>query len=272
MKLRLSNEFKVLALIIKAAAAGRDVYYVPNVGNWGDGLIHEGQRQFFRFYGIKYKAILRDQLVSLADSMPLHGKISNSVLISGGGGAWCTNWDGARAQLEKAARLFSHVIVMPTTFELPPLDLPSGSITYFRRDLSCSATHIPESLFCHDMAFFVDPEDVVGFEYSHDAVDRVEHGYFLREDHEAHALSFVRHIRDNCDLSQKSNYLTGVADFLRPISKCDLISTDRLHVGIASCLLGVACRLYPGNYFKTIGVYESSISNNYKNIEFSSWK
>jgi CDP-glycerol glycerophosphotransferase len=273
MKLRDTHEFKILAAVIKAAASGRDIYYLPNVGNWGDGLIHKGQQQFFRLHNIQYKPLLRDDLLALSKAMPRSAKLSNSVLLSGGGGAWCTNWDGARTQLEKAAHLFSHVVVMPTSFELPPLDLPSGHVTYFRRDKQFSSEYIPESIFCHDMAFFVDPASVEGFSHlgSADPSKRVEHQYFLREDHEAHPLSFVKHIKNNLDLSQKANYLTGVAGFLSPISACNHVSTDRLHVGIASCLLDVECDLYPGNYFKSIAVYEASIKPNYDKVRLARW-
>lgn len=155
--LRHTGEYQILADTIKKAASKKKVFYAQNWGNWGDGLIHRGTIQFFEAYGIEYLTLPRADVLSIRSAFGETGlKLKDAILIAGGGGAWCELWPGSRSFLESCADLFEHVVVLPTTYELPPLD--SEQITYFRRDQHESKINLPKSIFCHDMAFFLNEE------------------------------------------------------------------------------------------------------------------
>jgi len=50
-----------------------------------------------------------------------------------------------------------------------------------------------------------------------------------------------------------------VQEFFDALAPYDSIHTDRLHVAIASCLLGKKLTVYPGSYFKNEAVFRSSM-------------
>jgi exopolysaccharide biosynthesis predicted pyruvyltransferase EpsI len=51
--------------------------------------------------------------------------------------------------------------------------------------------------------------------------------------------------------------------FARTIAPCTHIVTDRLHVGIAASMLGVACTLYDNIYGKNSQIYDFSLKNHF---------
>ena len=56
--------------------------------------------------------------------------------------------------------------------------------------------------------------------------------------------------------------------FLNEIDLYDEIHTNRLHIAIASCLLGKRIKLYRNNYFKNKAIYDFSINEKYNNVEW----
>ncbi|WP_044494289.1 hypothetical protein, partial [Nesterenkonia massiliensis] len=55
--LRESPEFFELASKIMARADGRSIVFSAARGNWGDGLINYGTRQFLEYYHIPYEEV-----------------------------------------------------------------------------------------------------------------------------------------------------------------------------------------------------------------------
>jgi len=75
-------------------------------------------------------------------------------------------------------------------------------------------------------------------------------------------------VAKHSDISLKGSHLSSVYPFIDSIAKYGIIHTDRLHVAIAGCLLGLEVHLYPNSYFKNKAVYLSSIEGYYDNVFF----
>jgi exopolysaccharide biosynthesis predicted pyruvyltransferase EpsI len=251
----------LLAEILKLTE-GKQVIYTPNVGNWGDGLIHRGNIQFLRTNRIPHVTLNRGKVDKIRESLAgTEIRLPGTVLLAGGGGSWCEQWHGCRDFVARNAFLFDHVVVLPSTFELGPL--PSDTdITYFRRDNFHSLESIPGSLFCHDAAFYLDVPSA-----GNDAV--IEEGYFFREDRERNELAVAP--PNNLDISLLGTDGKNISPFFQILSSYKSIHTDRMHVAIAGSMLGRDVTLYPGSYFKSIDVYRSSIEPNFKNITLAEW-
>lgn len=260
--LRGTDEYANLADEIRNAARGQRIVYVPNTGNWGDGLIHFGTLQFLRYYKIPYVAVSRRVLTFLVGkTRAIESVLGRRVLVSGGGGAWCNNYSSSRNFVEKYAPLFGRTIVLPSTFELSEIPSDKGRITYFRRDKYESADRV-ESKFCHDMAFFLDYSNSQLNGRDRNTGQRKSIGNFFRTDCESLGYAVPA---DNIDLSLLGSDQTKPLELFRHLQGYNQIRTDRLHVAIASCMLSLPCELFPGNYFKSSAVYRSSIEPNYQN-------
>lgn len=259
--LRTSAEYLGLVNTLKRLETRKPFIYIPNNGNWGDSLIRAGTLQFLRVNRFKYKIFLRKQL---KHAIRQGFDFSSNVLLIGGGGSWCQNGSRAREFVSEVAAHFSLVVILPTTYELPSLQ-EHKHIIYFSRDKFESMTSIPGSIFCHDMAFYLsEPFPAFSFKVSQNGPRD-----FFRLDREQHSQS--QYGSGNQDISAKGNYLTPIPSFLRAVRAASYVSTDRLHVAIAACLLGIPCDLYPGNYFKNRAIYLSSIDGHYPATRILEW-
>lgn len=262
--LRGAGEYAELASVIRAYAFGRRLFYAPNFGNWGDALIHFGTLQFLHHFGIAHQQLRRQAIFNIREALaPTGMRLTGAVLLAGGGGAWCRNYATSRDFLVHCAGLFDHVIVLPTSYELPPLDLHPGQVSYFRRDHGASAASVPQSQFCHDMAFFLDFDAPA-------PAERRPVGHFFREDHERNPGAVMP--EGNLDISQMGDDTRDPVAFFEMVSRAALVRTDRMHVAIASCLMGIDCELYPGNYFKAAEVHKASIAPHYGTCRLMSWE
>lgn len=256
MESRLLEEFEVLWQVISEEANGRDVYYMPNPGNWGDGLIKDGTHLFFKDKNLKFKTLLPKKrkwyyLKKLLTINPFKPRI----LIYGGGGGWTKMWGYPYRLLKQKSFtfFFSKIIVLPSTYEIY---LESDKVIYFSRDQFESQKINPSSKFCHDMAFYLMTLNQI--ELVEPKEDKIEKGYFFRTDKESkNAFSLPP---DNFDISLQSNYEKSFKGFLSILNRYDEIYTDRLHVAIVSCLLNKKLHFWEGSYFKNEAVFKSSIS------------
>jgi len=250
--LRHTTEFQSLASLITAEARGRQVFYAPNRGNWGDGLIHQGTVQFLKHYKIPYEQITRENFARIAAGFKGSSlRMKDSLLLAGGGGSWCNNYQGSRNFIRDHHHLFDKIIMMPATFELPSLDVAGDKITYVARDHTESRKSIPGALFCHDMAFFLQIENL-------NLSDTDRDGYFYRTDKEKHP-DRVPVPDASFDISSIGNDAKDVRPFFQILSAYRTINTDRMHVAIACSMMGKPTKLTVGNYFKARAVYRSSI-------------
>jgi exopolysaccharide biosynthesis predicted pyruvyltransferase EpsI len=240
-------EYLLLEEKIKEIAGNGPVYYLPNQGNWGDGLIRMGTLKFFNDIGLEYEELRNNKFDWI---LPC---IKGGTAIYGGGGAWCKYWDFGYYYTQKLSKRFN-VIVLPSTYD-QLYSFPNT--TFFSRDKFQSMESIPNSLFCHDMALYLDKMEVQKGSGT---------GYFYRTDKESSGKLHIP--ENNIDISTKGSHLSDLYPFFEELSKYEVIYTDRLHVSIAACLLGKEVHLYQGSYFKIKAIYESSIKDYFENVHF----
>ncbi|NDY91937.1 hypothetical protein [Ideonella livida] len=246
LPLSLTQPFDELASRLKAMAGDDPIYYFPNPGNWGDGLIRAGALSFFDQYGIKVEEHFtrREFMV----------KPKKGLMIYGGSGAWCTYWNHAVEHV-KALQTKHRVVVLPSTFE-STYEVPG--VVFHVRDRFESQQFMPEAHFCHDMAFALAGR--VG-----PMIEGKGDGYFFRNDKERSQARGPLPV-GNLDLSNKGKHDTDVAPFFEHLSRYAVVHTDRLHVAIGAAMLGKSVHLYPSAYFKIRAIFKSSVEPHFENV------
>ena len=245
----MQDEYAVIEKVLKNKCSRGPVYYLPNPGNWGDGLIRYGTLKFFSDINLKFKELTRNKKDWL---IPI---LKGGTVIYGGGGGWCKLWNKSPADVTKLKRRFN-VIVLPSTYE-SSYSIPNTM--FFCRDTFESKNNMPDAIFCHDMAFYIGKQFFRGNK-------GVGDGYFFRSDPET--ANKIKIPPNNNDISLKGNYRSEVFQFFNEINRFSAIFTDRLHVSIAACLLKKEVHLYPGAYFKNRAVYLSSMKSQFENVCF----
>lgn len=241
LRLEHRDAFDDLASALKGAAARhRNVYYLANPGNWGDGVIRHATLLFLRDLGIPFKEL---NIKRKLEWLPLLGR--DNLLIYGGGGAWCRAWPFASDIVKKACLFSSEVVVLPSSYEF---FLESEKVEYWRRDRFQSTKYNPSSRFCHDMAFYLG-----------DLPSRPGYGtgVFLRTDRESGGDWDPP--ANNRDLSKEADSDSDVDAFFAALEPFERIITDRLHVSIVASLMGKRVDLIAGSYWKSKAIYESSM-------------
>lgn len=263
--LRAMPEFISLAEMIREKAHGRKVIYAPSYGNWGDALIQQGTIQFLKDNGIAYTTLTRPKIDMLRETIAPSGMdLSDAILLSCGGGSWCKNYHGNRDFVNRNHDLFAETIVLPSTYELPSISDGKPNVTYVARDKSESQMSIEDSIFCHDMAFYIQlPKPV-------DVASVSDTGYFFRQDSEKN--QFATAFGPGYDISLVGNQNSKISPFFHILNGYTRIITVRMHVAIAGAMLGKEVELYAGDYFKAKAVFESSIEHSYPNVSLRSWK
>jgi exopolysaccharide biosynthesis predicted pyruvyltransferase EpsI len=242
----MKKRFDFLERLIKAECAGEPVYYVANPGNWGDAFIRHGTLKFFKERNIKVQEITNlNDVATLAEG---------GTLLYGGGGGWCKLWNHSQKYINQWQQKFK-IIVLPSTYQF---NYSIPNVIFFRRDNGRSREHMPDAHFCHDMAFYIQDDFFTG--------QQGGCGYFFRTDAESSRRIAIP--PNNLDLSTQGKHLNDVAPFFVEVDKYSVIHTDRLHVGIAACLLKKELHLYLGSYFKSRAVYNASMKKYFDNVHF----
>ncbi|MFC1694671.1 hypothetical protein ACFL1C_00880 [Pseudomonadota bacterium] len=244
------DRFEFLEEQIKDSCGKGPVYYLPNYGNWGDGLIRHGTLKFLSDINLKYEektTINKDWILPV---------LKGGTAIYGGGGSWCRFWNRGPFYVKRLRRRFK-VIVLPSTYEKK--NVIPGTL-FFRRDRFESKRYMPDSLFCHDMAFYIG-KDFLDASTAGSGV-----GYFFRTDAESASANSLP--ESNRDLSIEGHQRTNVGGFFSAINGFSVVHTDRLHIAIAACLLEKEVHLYAGSYFKNRAVYMSSMKDHFDNVYF----
>jgi hypothetical protein len=261
----LRRPFGELAKALLQAADGRKVIFLQNYGNYGDSLIRYGTIRFFEDIGLRYREYdmmnRKGRYMALAEGV-FDRLMHRYLFVYSGSGAWADACIVGRTNVHRQFAANRNVFILPTTFQ--HFGLPSY-VPVFVRDQFESWKVVPHAKFCHDMAFYlalVAPERLLA--------DRVAPdrglGLAFRTDNEAreHGLA----TRDgNVDISASGNHNSDPRVLLRFIDAFSMIATDRLHVAIASILLGKKVFLTEGNYFKIRAIFNSSIRGIFNNCE-----
>ncbi|SMY02845.1 polysaccharide pyruvyl transferase family protein [Brevibacterium aurantiacum] len=256
--LRTDSCYTTLADTIKGLSDGRRIVFSPARGNWGDGLINYGTRQFLADHDLEVEEChKRDTLTALKS-----GALTGSVVLVGGSGAWSRNFQLSRDTAQNVAEQADHVIVLPTSYELSSLGDHYGNVTYFARDNVSSMSNVPQAQFCHDMAFYTELQVP-------DLPNKLWRIFAMRNDREGH--DYGKYFPLNIDLSHLGDAdYTFVSPLFNIVNNFDVISTDRMHLAIVGAMLGLKVNLVPGNYFKSTDVYRSSLSTNYPKVKLKS--
>jgi hypothetical protein len=247
------DAYDLLGEILKDECRRGPIWYFANPGNWGDGLIRAGTLRFFNDIYLDYKELRDDKKGTW-----LIPRLRGGTVIYGGGGGWCNNFGVGEQVVTRLLQARFKVIVLPSTYQRT-FSFPSTQ--FFRRDQFESKECMPESIFCHDMAFYLGkhrPSPGGGYGC----------GYFFRTDSES--ANRLQIPKGNVDISAMGNQYTDVEALFRQLNRFASIHTDRLHVSIAACLLGKEVHLYSGSYFKNRAVYLSSMKNYFDKISFCS--
>lgn len=247
----MQKEFLLLEEIIKEISKDGPVYYIANPGNYGDSLIRYATLKFFHDIGLNFTELTSFKTKKKEWWPTLFH--SNSTLIFGGGGAWCNLWNHEKL-VKKVSKRFRHVIILPSTYEITP---SISNATFFCRGKYESKEHLPEALFCHDMAFYLG---------SISAPKGNGTGYFFRTDKES--ANKIDIPPSNHDLSATGDHNTPIYSFFDELAQFSIIMTDRLHVAIASSLMGKEVHLYAGSYFKNKEVFLSTLQEYFPNVLF----
>lgn len=257
------SEYRTLAEDIINKATGKKVVYIPNPGNWGDGLIRYGTKLFFEDYRISHVEINIGYRLGKISLTPFVWPPScrNIFFIYGGGGAWCNAYSGGLDTVKFLSRFTKNFLVLPSTYEVP-VKISCGS--FYRRGHNQSSLACPSAKFCPDMAFYVMARSE-GRCMQSAPKDRL--GVFLRNDLESDLPdSFKSSLSITRDLSAEGDHMSCGDSFLREVAKYGTIFTDRLHIAIAGAATGSKVHLLPGNYFKIREVHEASLKGHFNDI------
>lgn len=260
--MRSAPEFHALAESLTQLGRNIATYFIPSPGNWGDALINAGTIQFLDSIGCDYSVCQRSEL--LTKLTQLHeGEILDALIIVGGGGGWCHTWSSTRTFVCELSMKVSQIVVLPTTYDLEPMEGTGGNVVYFARDLEISRSSLPEATFCHDMAFFLEldvPEESA-------LLPRI---VALRVDKERSTKA--RNFEFSVDMSLLGDAFSSVLPLFQIINRFERVVSDRLHIAIAGCLLGKDVTLLPGIYPKSQSVYASSMRGHYPESRFLEWQ
>lgn len=259
---RLQAPFDAMASRIREVAEDRPILFFVNPGNWGDSLIREGAEEFLRQYEFSYRLIRFKDIIKNRRRVEDEIKSvnhANPVMIYNGCGAFTPHYSSLVTRIAELSNNFSTSIFLPSTYavDMARCGFSSNSI-FFVRDKFESQQMMPQAQFCHDMAFFLNPEP------KHEGDGDV---WCLRRDAEMPAGSKLPY--NNVDISRLGRAHTPVAPLFDRLSLAKRIYTNRLHLGIAGALLGREVQLFANDYFKIRAIFHSSIEPHFPNVQFN---
>lgn len=257
----MKKRFDALALDIKNRSSGKEIIYIPNPGNFGDGLIRYATKKFFSDYNIKHKEVNVGYGMIKSQLLPYFLQMNKFFFVYGGGGGWCESYD-CGYRICKAISLFTNnLLVLPSTYDI---DLKKIDGVLYARDKFESQARRSGNEFCDDMAFYL---TLNGNDKKFKELKSINnHGFLMRTDKESSNSIVLK--RGNLDLSTLGDHMSNADEFIDLVASYKSITTDRLHVAIAAIITGRSVTLYQGNYFKILRIYNSSIEGVFSNVNF----
>lgn len=251
--------FDQMASRIREASAGRELIYIPNPGNLGDGLIRYSTKKFLSDFDLPHREINVEYNRVLYQLAPFLANKRKYFFLYGGGGAWCDAYSFGRDTCKLISRFTDQYAVLPSTFALSF----DGKGMFFRRDEFESKEKNPNSVFCHDMAFYLTQiEDSI---FNHLPEPSMKEGLLMRTDRESR-FPPNHWPKSNIDVSLAGDHMSNAEELVLRVSRYETIYTDRLHVCIAGCIAKRQVRLVSGNYYKIKRIFESSIQPNFPGL------
>jgi len=220
-----------------------DFYRFP--GNYGDSLIYHGTKT------------LLDELNIDINFVETDSDIVNDILFIDGGGNLVDEYDDVYSFLVKKHRMYKKIVLLPHTIrgerQSKLIQSLGSNVTIFCREkityefVKKNVTKA-ECYLWFDCAFYNDLKDYSG------AGEGILNSF--RVDVESNKKELPT---DNEDISYNGWCMKPLLGFLKKIEKYKEIRTDRLHVAIASAMLGKRVLFYFNSYYKNMAVYEYSL-------------
>ncbi len=244
--------------------------YIPNSGNLGDMLIAKATLDFFDINGLRYKT---------------YNGTTGQTIVYGGGGQWTADYKQHWLKWLDVFKSAKRIIILPSSFNQCPelINTFDERFVVFCREVKSykylkSAKTRAKIILDHDMALRM--------------TDRVLSGKIKISNHDdraavnavQNAIQFPRSVikLNRTDCESAGNWDTDLdlsavryggakssrahIDFcaklmLMSVCSADAVITDRLHVGIASALMGRDVYLLDNTYGKLSGVYLHSLKD-----------
>jgi exopolysaccharide biosynthesis predicted pyruvyltransferase EpsI len=255
---------------LKEKYSNKEIVYCPNPGNGGDRLIAYGTFEIFKKSNLKWE--FYNHRITY----------KNKIIFYSGGGNLVGIYKDCENFINKHNNNNNEIVILPHTIKNVDnlLSKLNKNITIFCRE-RISFEYVKQKFkytnnifLSKDLAFYI-PINVLN-KYTKTGMGECN---LFRCDKEKTVIEIPS---DNNDLSvtvlpggPKRWLCDNVTDVINIsekifeyISKYETVNTNRLHLAIASILIGKKVNFYPNNYFKNKAVYEYSIKNKYPNIIF----
>lgn len=271
-----------------------DIIYVPNPGNAGDSLIAHATYKVLDNIGLSYSEGSLDKVYP------------GRCVIYGGGGNLVEPYQNARRFLQNNHSKVSTLIILPHTVRSYP-DLLNQfdnrvhvicreikSLDYAKKNTVKANVHHSD-----DMVFNLDVENLLEDGKS-DFLSIFSQKSLLIRNTKRVTRKSLFNIKNKFDFSHLNAFRGDVekTDIAVPFNNIDIsqtfatddmskmlsyeasyrmidfihgyneVHTNRLHVCIAATLLGKKVCFYPNSYDKNFSVFNYSINNTFKNVEF----
>ena len=267
MSLRHEN---LIRFLLDSTSPGETLKLVCNPGNAGDSLIALGTLLLLDSLGLR---------VSI--HQPQESFDVNDRIFYGGGGNFVPYYKACR-EFFMRNRHVRQLVLLPHTVNGQRdilQQLPANVILFAReqrsfRHLTRCMTYPDNARIDHDLAFAIGPTAIralIGSERPESS--GTLHAY--RRDREATTIVIPPDNRDIsaiCRLPGNTQTLNGIvnssAAMLNAIAPYETVKTNRLHVAIASALMGKQTILSRNSYFKNKQIYKYSLKPHFQNIKF----
>ncbi|MEG8043352.1 polysaccharide pyruvyl transferase family protein [Sphingomonas faeni] len=259
-----------------------------NPGNAGDSLIAAATYQLFDHYNIDVEI-----LSSVAEAKALR----NETVLLAGGGNLVPLYHGMSALIRVLQPGNNRIIVLPHSVrgneELLQSLVPATTI--YCRELPTHQhvlAHAPsiEAELSHDLALFLDTDklydDMESDAEIHDLFREMllERAKLTPEAIDGKKMSCMRHGVEKTFIPRAPNFDISIVfqigvkpreanrgawmllEFTRLASE---ITTNRLHVGVASALSGTTTQLHDNSYGKVSSIYTHSMQKDFPNVSFN---
>ncbi len=222
-------------------------------GNYGDSLIWHGTMNLLSELNIK------------VCNVDIASEKKNEILLIDGGGNFVDYYSDVRDFINKKYNLYKEIVFLPHTIfgdkQIEVLKKLNSNVTIFCREKE--SAHYVEKFAKNCQKFLW--HDCALYNSFHNFGDE---GIGTLNAFRSDCESVTKTIPEtNIDISYNGYATKPLEEFLEMIKKFKHINTDRLHVAIASVLLGKNVFLYPNSYFKNKKVYEYSLQR-FSNIKF----
>lgn len=266
----------------------KTIKYFMNPGNAGDSLIAAATYQLFDHYNIDVEI-----LSSVAEAKALR----NETVLLAGGGNLVPLYHGMAALIRALQPGNNRIIVLPHSVrgneELLQSLVPATTI--YCRELPTHQhvlAHAPsiEAELSHDLALFLDTDklydDMESDAEIHDLFREMllERAKLTPEAIDGKKMSCMRHGVEKTFIPRAPNFDISIVfqigvkpreanrgawmllEFTRLASE---ITTNRLHVGVASALSGTTTQLHDNSYGKVSSIYTHSMQKDFPNVSFN---